>query len=72
MASVIGRKTNAQHRAGMAITQLMPRAGMSRPMAAGTIIEVASVLMIRILLTGPIACTKRREVMAIMLGKSGP
>jgi len=32
----------------MAITQLIPRAGMRRPIAAGTIIEVAFVLMIRI------------------------
>src|SRR6266436_1340693 len=68
LASTIGRKTNAQHSPGTAITQLMPRDGMSRPMAAGTIIEVVSVLMIRILLTGPMACTKRREVMAIMPG----
>src|SRR6266704_6053368 len=72
LASAMGKTANAQHSAGMAITQLMPRAGMRRPMAAGTIIEVTLVLMIKILLTGPIACTKRREVIAIMLGSSGP
>src|SRR6266568_3900726 len=72
LASAMGNTANAQHRAGMAITQLMPRAGMRRPIAAGIIIEVALVLMIRILLTGPMACTKRREVMAIIPGSSGP
>ena len=44
LASAMGSTANAQHRAGMAITQLMPRAAMRRPMAAGTIIEVAFVL----------------------------
>ena len=42
LASAMGNTASAQHSAGMAITQLMPRAGMRRPMAAGTIIEVAS------------------------------
>jgi hypothetical protein len=48
----------------MAITQLIPRAGMRRLMAVGINIAVAFVLMISRLLTVPIACTKRRGVMA--------
>src|SRR5438105_1154197 len=47
----MGSIANAQHRAGRAMTQLMPTAGMSKPMAVGTSIEVTLVLMIRRLLT---------------------